>query len=255
MLLCSLFVLFYVVFAPLDQPQESRPNENMPSLLRKVFALKQKERPIPKRASPVARVYLHTDLRAASEIRLLYLDAAAVGQPLTGRLIATQRSDLPKYKALSYTWGNAKPVASLQLPEGVLGIAGNLELALRRLRSTTEVQVLWVDAICINQDDPIERSYQVSLMKQIYGDSEECIAYLGEQQDGSQILPAFFDRYFEAIGKMLRNREVMPGDNITKDLHHMYATLPDDDDPAWNAFVLLLHRPWFRRIVSLPRLE
>ncbi len=44
---------------------------------------------------------------------------------------------------------------------------------------------LWVDAICINQDDSDEKSAQVAIMSVIYRMAEDVLIFLGEAADGS----------------------------------------------------------------------
>jgi hypothetical protein len=44
---------------------------------------------------------------------------------------------------------------------------------------------LWVDAICINQDDYQERGHQISKMRNIYGNAQSVIAFLGEEHSHS----------------------------------------------------------------------
>jgi hypothetical protein len=45
------------------------------------------------------------------------------------------------------------------------------------------VRVLWLDAICINQEDNAEKSIQVPLMRQIYQQASQVCVYLGEAKD------------------------------------------------------------------------
>lgn len=59
-------------------------------------------------------------------------------------------------------------------------ISANLYAALRRLRSPHGVLCIWVDAICINQQDDAERARQVGLMRDIYQNSDEVCIWLGE---------------------------------------------------------------------------
>lgn len=47
-------------------------------------------------------------------------------------------------------------------------VTKNLHAALLRLRLEQEPRTLWVDAMCINQDDVAEKSFQVALMSDIY---------------------------------------------------------------------------------------
>ncbi len=62
-------------------------------------------------------------------------------------------------------------------------VGENLELALRYVRLAQRKVVLWVDALCINQDDLEERADQVSLMGEIYRQAECVVAWLGELKD------------------------------------------------------------------------
>ncbi|KAI0097430.1 heterokaryon incompatibility protein-domain-containing protein [Nemania sp. FL0031] len=55
----------------------------------------------------------------------------------------------------------------------------NLYSALRFLRYADHARALWVDALCINQDDDDERNHQVRLMNHIYSKAKQVIAWLG----------------------------------------------------------------------------
>ena len=61
--------------------------------------------------------------------------------------------------------------------------AVNLEGALRRLRHASTERLLWVDALCINQADSIEKSHQVNMMGEIYSKSAGVIIWLGDYVD------------------------------------------------------------------------
>jgi hypothetical protein len=73
---------------------------------------------------------------------------------------------MDKYEALSYEWG--EPVFShtihLLALKRILYITENLHAALSRLRDASHTRHLWVDALCINQSDPDEKSQQMPLM-------------------------------------------------------------------------------------------
>jgi hypothetical protein len=51
---------------------------------------------------------------------------------------------------------------------------------LRHLRYTEDLRILWVDAICINQQDDDEKSKQVAMMGRIYNEAQKVYAWLGE---------------------------------------------------------------------------
>jgi hypothetical protein len=57
---------------------------------------------------------------------------------------------------------------------------------MRRLRSPSHSRVLWIDAICINQNDDDEKSHQVGMMRKIYKACQKCTVWLGEGPEGPQ---------------------------------------------------------------------
>nr|POE77966.1 heterokaryon incompatibility protein 6, or allele [Quercus suber] len=87
------------------------------------------------------------------------------------------------YRALSYVWG---PTAvdhhrpTLICNGSTLTISPNLAQALHALRHPTEVVHLWADAICINQNDEVEKAQQVATMLTIYKKAQSVCAWLGE---------------------------------------------------------------------------
>jgi hypothetical protein len=58
-------------------------------------------------------------------------------------------------------------------------ITESLATALGNLQSKDQDLVLWADAICINQNDPIEKTSQVQLMRDIYRTAHRVIIWLG----------------------------------------------------------------------------
>src|SRR6266536_87102 len=60
------------------------------------------------------------------------------------------------YTALSYTWGSTSRPCDIIVNGSDMTVTKNLYLALQDLRCQEQDQVLWVDALCINQDDNVE---------------------------------------------------------------------------------------------------
>lgn len=104
------------------------------------------------------------------EIRILkLLPSASFDAPLECWLVHRPLyGESPGYEALSYVWGEPKFTSEITLNNEQYFITPNLELAMRYLRRSSEERILWVDALCINQNDLVERSQQVLLMKDIY---------------------------------------------------------------------------------------
>jgi hypothetical protein len=126
------------------------------------------------------------------ELRLLKLLPAPHKDSPLQSCITHARLGIARYKALSYVWGDSAHKRSLEViyegPSSArqeLGsitkttIGANLDAALRHIRKQETEVVLWVDAICINQNDNAEKSSQVRLMALIYKEATEVLVWLG----------------------------------------------------------------------------
>ncbi|KAK0620684.1 heterokaryon incompatibility, partial [Immersiella caudata] len=91
------------------------------------------------------------------------------------------------YQALSYVWGDP----SVRLPIRVDGkrflVTENLFAVLSELQKSADPPTLWIDAICINQEDNVEKAHQVARMNAIYEGSQRVIAWLGPAADQSDL--------------------------------------------------------------------
>jgi len=90
------------------------------------------------------------------------------------------KSAVPSYEAISYTWANPDFVwdwISVN-NNGRLRIPKNLLDALISLRLKDQERLMWADAICINFDDAEECNYQISIMREIFGNAEVVCAWL-----------------------------------------------------------------------------
>jgi hypothetical protein len=86
---------------------------------------------------------------------------------------------------LSYFWGSQDEKFDIILEGFPFQVGRNLFEALRCLRRETETLVIWVDALCINQQDVGERNAQVQLMGDIYRGAVTVQIWLGEQANES----------------------------------------------------------------------
>lgn len=120
----------------------------------------------------VLRLLPSADFDAAIECRL-------ITRPLHGHS--------GDYEALSYVWGSPECIREIMLNDEPYLITRNLEMALRYLRLSCSDRVLWIDALCVNQSDPVERSQQVVLMKDIYANSAADIAWLLEYKEANEV--------------------------------------------------------------------
>ncbi|KAA8569811.1 hypothetical protein EYC84_002154 [Monilinia fructicola] len=89
---------------------------------------------------------------------------------------------VPKYEALSYAWGenNESDNVLIKLNGQPFAITPNLHSALLVLRDNPNPPSLWIDAICLDQNDPFEKDKQLRIMHLIYMNATRVIIWLGE---------------------------------------------------------------------------
>lgn len=85
-----------------------------------------------------------------------------------------------RYEALSYVWGSSETPCSIFVNGLSIRIGYNLYVALRHLRSRHRRKLLWVDALCINQGDDVEKATQVAQMASIYSKAWRTVIWLGK---------------------------------------------------------------------------
>ncbi|PMD30241.1 hypothetical protein L207DRAFT_520360 [Hyaloscypha variabilis F] len=97
--------------------------------------------------------------------------------------------DKPKYNAVSYAWGDFTDTVEIICNVTVVQITKAVESALRHLRDKIPTwdswNDLWIDGLCINQNDLQERSKQVLIMDSIYRQACCTIVWLGEEAEDS----------------------------------------------------------------------
>lgn len=138
-----------------------------------------------------AQLYNSLPVGENRTIRLLDLDklphrSDTDEEPLSGSLRVVSLTTRPSFTALSYVWGTYSTphpdVLELRHsggPNVKLKISTNCRDALRALRRMHGSLCIWVDAICINQDDKAEKETQIKLMEYIYSWATEVYAWLG----------------------------------------------------------------------------
>jgi hypothetical protein len=127
-----------------------------------------------------ANIYPSNASMKDDEIRLIRLLPGSWGDEIRCELVYDSLTDVRPYYALSYVWGSRHVTRSIQLDAQPFRVTVNLEAALRHLREQQHNELLWVDALSINQKDDQERTHQVSLMGSIYRSSKSVLVYLGD---------------------------------------------------------------------------
>lgn len=199
---------------------------------------------------------LYTPLPADKfSIRLIKLQPSEnTSAPVICKLItypiASNGSRGHAYECLSYVWGlpeDRKPI-HIDTGEAVVAFEAtpNLYEALLHLRDPVFEQILWIDAICINQNDDEEKATQVAAMARIYGLAKRVVIWLGSEADGSALA---FQRLKDLAQMQQTLDQPAPIDtssehgDLEKVRHRRLSSV--DSEQAVHA---LLGRPYFRRM-------
>lgn len=135
-----------------------------------------------------SRIFHHSPLRNDISTRLLTLLPGSSEDYLSCLIKETAEDSKQQYEALSYAWGD--PVIShvVMICDYMVNdewrpfpITQNLYEALCRLRDPHMPRKLWIDALCINQDDLQEKGHQVAHMGRIYREATCVVVWLGEE--------------------------------------------------------------------------
>ncbi|KAF2680713.1 HET-domain-containing protein [Lentithecium fluviatile CBS 122367] len=166
----------------------------------------------------------------AEETRLIKLLPGDYDDAIEVRLHTVCLSKRPTFDALSYAWGTELSPREVLLNGVLVPVTSNLDCALRHLRLESASRMLWVDALCINQDDVQERSLQVRLMDEIYSSAEQVVIWLGSATKSEDTS----DHNYAAAMACIKL-------NVVPKSIYQEASLV-------KAFDHLISRPWFSRV-------
>ena len=120
------------------------------------------------------------------QFRVLVLENGEINFPISAsfKIFTISPFDPPLtevsgWEAVSYAWGNQTPVHEIYVDGNPIAVTENVINLLKDLRDTNHKRFLWIDAICINQGDEVEKSKQVPLMTMIYENAQATIIWLG----------------------------------------------------------------------------
>lgn len=213
----------------------------------------------------VARVSLSSEAfefvpLGKNEIRLIVLKPGNRADPLICELLHVQREErtglaAQRYNAISYVWGSESKPCTLfccKLAKSVeevtydsprpISITASLDEILRYLRSTTHSKLpLWVDAVCIDQNNLRERQEQVLLMRQTFSNANQTFVWLGEDGNDAR-------RAIDCIDIFRKTRSRMAAGNYDPARDLLQRASPHNGRRPWllrrDHFAYIPERSW-----------
>lgn len=122
------------------------------------------------------------------ELRVLILQSHHdIDVPLSDHLITVSLDSHFRYDATSHAWGGAGWTLPLCLAGTQMLITEAFDACLRYLRHPTSDRTLWIDNICVNQNDVWRRAPEASLMQYIFTQAKVVRAWLGSGCDKKRL--------------------------------------------------------------------
>ncbi|KAH6651851.1 heterokaryon incompatibility protein-domain-containing protein, partial [Truncatella angustata] len=161
------------------------------------------------------------------------------------------------YNALSYTWGGLEhTLDGVEHPPHIFldwhkfEVGENLYWAIQYIRRADKDVYLWVDAICINQEDEQEKGHQVKQMGEIYSAAEEVFIWLGPSNDDIGVLM----EWITSIDVQATEAQAIGNNEDWISLCSRFMDVRPDKPSQISrsrqigALTELLGRPWFNRV-------
>jgi len=173
------------------------------------------------------QIYERTSVysRLDHDIRILNLEPRGGWSSIKASLQPVKFLDRPHYTALSYAWGTKEADHKLWIGQGTVSLRDNLFHALDSMTVSDTPLSLWVDAVCIDQDNSQEKNLQVPMMAFIYRRVKEVIVWLGVHK-----LPSTFAK--------------VDLDHLSAELSQARILEPDKFNSLWEIL-----EPWLYRLI------
>jgi hypothetical protein len=153
-----------------------------------------------------------------NEFRLVKIECdESLNPPVQLRVCQFSAQDAPDYTALSYSRGIQQDKRDIAINDCRIKCGANLLSFLQTLATSEQPSWYWIDALCINQSNTLERNHQISLLSDIYSSATKVIAYLGPAADDS-------DNAFDLITRF--NNESVEAPFKALDRYYETAILP-----------------------------
>ncbi|KAI1350325.1 heterokaryon incompatibility protein-domain-containing protein [Xylaria sp. FL0043] len=177
--------------------------------------------------------YHYRPLPSSAQSRIIALEPSSdVSAPLNCRIEELRVESDEGFQALSYTWGAPTFTETLIVDKAYfLRITPNLRDALCRFRLPSDTRRLWVDAVCINQQDEDEKGKQIPYMDVIYRGASTVLVWLGNYPMQAACL-----RNIKSYPRLV-GRERGPGSRVGRQEHSELLMSVSS----------LVQLPWFSR--------
>jgi Heterokaryon incompatibility protein (HET) len=181
-------------------------------------------------------------------IRLLTLNPL-IPDPPSGALTVVSLDDNPEFHALSYAWGDPGDKLDLFCSGQILSVYENLGNFIRLASAQYSYTPLWIDAICINQEDDAEKNHQIPLMGKIYSNAARTLVWLGINSKEEDEAFAAISILTHAVDSLLNHPNHEAAERYYPSPY--FLQLLQEDSLIWRNIAAIFSRPWFKRLWAM----
>jgi hypothetical protein len=152
----------------------------------------------------------------------------------------------PPFEALSYAWGDSHTSRPIRcVGGGFIHLSVNLYCAIHNIIRPGGRRLMWIDQICIDQDNAVEKAVQVALMGRIFSTATRVLVWLGDAPPAAEPGFEFLTKLLDALHAVVEK-----GENFEDfDLNGLAKfSLPDKYHVVWFVVWELFNSHWFRRL-------
>ncbi len=201
------------------------------------------------RAKDIATVALdrplaYPELKELRQIRLLQVSGEQGSGRMLGKFTVVSLDSLPvEYKAVSYSWGYPQSTEEVWFGKHkFLKVNPAAASMLRSVIALRDPSYLWVDALCIDQNNLPEKGLQVRLMRDVFRSAKQVVVWLGDPSADSSLAMEFIVTLMHAIQTLYRTGQPVTVESVTQSESCEHPSF------RWEALNNLLERPLFERV-------
>lgn len=213
-----------------------------------------------------AQAYCYTALPTVDSIRIVSdLRLGKDGSIRFSFKTASLQEETPVYTALSYTWGSPSclditvtgerkyPVFCddklLLVTENLRDFFHELLHNGKMLHATTAGLPIWIDALCIDQENPDEKPDQITQMSIIYRMARRVVVWLGRENESTHLaVETILALRARTIEQLVEDLDLNPCVQYSNpDAYRPIGEFPAREK-HWQALANFFARSWFYRI-------
>jgi Heterokaryon incompatibility protein (HET) len=160
------------------------------------------------------------------------------------RFIRVSLDDLSyPYAAISYCWGDSRRCERIWCSDNeYLDVNVSAMSVVRNVAIRVQPSWVWLDQVCIDQENISEKESQVHMMNDIFRYASAVVAWVGDPSANSSLAMDHIKCAANAIQDLKQSDQPITPDTLRQSPGCRYPS------PAWQALGDLLRRPWFQRV-------